>query len=163
VLKYLFIASLSLAGCYRPPALPPKTQLQIRELQTRTYTARDQKQVMKAVINALQDDGFIIRNADKELGFINASMEADISDPSLAFWFQVFAGPDAAYRKNSLIEASANVSEFGRETKVRVVFQGKILDNFGHPVETKAVDDPNFYRDFFYKVDKSLFIEKQGL
>lgn len=161
--RLLLLIAFSIVGCYQPPALPPKTQLQIRELQTRTYTARDQKQVMKAVINALQDDGFIIRNADKELGFINASKEMDISDPSLAFWFQLFAGPDAAYRKNSLIEASANVSEFGPETKVRIVFQGKILDNFGRPVETKTIEDLSVYRDFFSKVDKSLFFERQGL
>lgn len=162
-LPLAFSALLLLSACYRPPTPPPKTQLQIRELQTRSYTAKDQKQVMKAVINALQDDAFIIKNADKELGFINASKEVDISDPNFTFWYQIFVCPEATYSKNSVMEASANISEFGPETKVRVSFQVKILNNFGNPVETKSVDDPAFYQEFFSKVDKSLYFERQGL
>jgi hypothetical protein len=161
--QLLLLSLLLFAGCYQPPRLPPKTQLQIRELQTRNYTARDQKQVMKAVIAALQDDGFIIRNADRELGFINASKEFDSSDPRFQLWYQLFSGPDMVYQKNTIVEASANVSEFGPEVRVRIVFQIKVMDNFGRPMETRTVEDGLYYQEFFSKVDKSLFFEKSGI
>ena len=142
---------------------PPKTQLQIREFQTRAYDARDSKQVMKAVLGALLDEGFIIKNADTDLGFISASKEADVENSTEAFLAQVFGGANARYRKSSIVEASANVTEFGPQTRVRMIFQMKILDNFALPVQTVQVEDEIYYRDFFAKVDKSLFIEKERL
>jgi len=162
-MKYLVLFLLAFVGCIQVPPRPQRSQLEIRELQTREYTAKDLKQVMKAVIGALQDEGFIIRNADKELGFINASRELDVMDKDTAFWAQVFQGENARYQKTSIMEASANVSEFGKEVKVRIVFQAKIIDNFGMPVDSQTVDDATIYRDFFMKVDKSVFYERQRL
>ena len=162
-MKYLALIILCLVGCIQVPQKPLRSQLEIRELQTREYTSKDLKQVMKAVIGALQDDGFIIRNADKELGFINASRELDVMDPNSAMWAQIFEGQNARYQKTSIMEASANVSEFGKEVKVRIVFQAKIIDNFGMPIDSKTVEDPRIYQDFFSKVDKSIFFERQRL
>lgn len=118
---------------------------------------------MKAVINALQDDGFIIKAADKELGFITASKEVDVQDSSEVFWSQLLQGAQGRYRKNSIVEASSNISEFGKETKVRIVFQVKVIDNFGAPVDAKQIEDPVLYQEFFTKVDKSVFIERERL
>jgi hypothetical protein len=150
-------------GCTPKNIEPQKTQLQIREFQTRSYEARDTKQVMKAVLNALQDEGFLIKSADRELGFISASKEVDIEDGTERFFAKLFEGNYARYKKSSQMEASANVSEFGKQTRVRMIFQTKILDNFNAPVNTIQVEDEIFYRDFFAKVDKSLFIEKEKL
>lgn len=162
-MKFLVLVLITLVSCIQVPQKPLRSQLEVRELQTREYTAKDLKQVMKAVIGALQDDGFIIRNADKELGFINASRELDVMNPNTAMWAQIFEGQNARYQKTSIMEASANVSEFGKDVRVRIVFQAKIMDNFGVPVDSKTVDDPVIYRDFFMKVDKSVFFERQRL
>lgn len=151
------------SGCTPARIEPQKTQLEIREMQTRSYTSKNLKLVMKAVINALQDDGFIIKGADKELGFISASKEVDIQDSTEAFWTQFLQGNQARFRKNSIVEASANISEFGKETKVRVVFQMKVVDNFGAPVDARQIEDYYTYQEFFSKVDKSVFIEREGL
>ena len=45
----------------------PKTQLQTREFQTREYDTNDTKLVMKAVLNTLQDEGFVVKNAVVDL------------------------------------------------------------------------------------------------
>lgn len=163
-----FFTILSLSACAPfwtkgPPPTPPKTQLEIREIQTRSYESKDSKSVMKAVINALQDEGFLIRSADKELGYISASKEMDIEDSTEVFLTTLFSGVHARYKKNSQVEASANITEFGKTSKVRVVFQVKNLDNFNMPISTSEVQEPAFYQAFFSKVDKSIFIEKQGL
>ena len=63
-----------LAGCATTgtgPA-PAQTQLQIREFQTRTYETKDSAMVLKAVLNVLQDDGFIIKSADSNLGYLRS-------------------------------------------------------------------------------------------
>lgn len=162
-MKYLPLLLVALAGCFQVPPKPQRSQLEIRQLQTREYSAKDVKQIMKAVIGALQDDGFIIRNADKDLGFINASRELDVTDRNTAFWAQLLEGHNARYQKTSVMEASANVSEFGKEVKVRIVFQAKVIDNVGMPIDSRTVDDPSVYQSFFMKVDKSVFFENQRL
>jgi len=153
----------TLAACAPGPVKPAQTQLQMREFQTRLYQNADMRTVMKAMINVLQDEGFMVRNADKDLGFISANKEVDVENPSEAFLARVFAGAAARYKKNSVIECSVNVSDFGKDTRVRVIFQTKVIDNFGSPVSTAQVDDPNYYQDFFAKVDKSIFLEKQAI
>lgn len=159
-------------------AAPQKTQLETREFQTREFDTNNTKLIMKAMINVLQDDGFVIKNAVTDLGLISATKEIDIASSkrtkSDSFWetfFVEMAGGnnnrrdrrETVYNKFKVIEASINVSELGRRSKVRANFQAKILDNNGNPVDVSAVDDAKFYQDFFSKVDKSIFIQKQGL
>jgi hypothetical protein len=77
----------------------------------------------------------------------------------------VLGGPQAppTYRKTEVRDFTGNVSEFGKQTKVRVSFQRKILDNRGDVVEVEPIEDPVFYQDFFSRMDKSLFLQKQKL
>ncbi len=154
---------IATSGCIHQPIKPQQSQLQMRQFQTREYPQRDQKAVMKALLNVLQDEGFIVKNADRELGFIAASKEIDVTDSSEALFAALFQGAAARYKKSSIIESSVNVSEFGKESRVRVIFQLKVLDNFGVPIEVKQVDEASYYQDFFAKVDKGLFIERQSL
>ena len=44
----------------------------IRAMQTEFFKNADSKQVMKAAINTLQDDGFMITYTDLEVGIISA-------------------------------------------------------------------------------------------
>ena len=157
----MLTGSVFISGCVQRPPAPQRTQLEIRQFQTREYESKSMKVVMKALINALQDDGFMVKNADKELGFISAAKETDVEDHGAAMMAQIFAGQQARYQKNSIVEASVNVSELGNLIKVRAVFQTKVIDNWGSPVTTYQVEDPAFYQEFFAKVDKSIFIEKQ--
>src|SRR5215471_285602 len=68
---------LSVSACSMSAPKPARSQLQIREFQTRTFPKSEKHNLvmMKALINVLQDDGFIVRNADKDLGYVVASKE----------------------------------------------------------------------------------------
>jgi hypothetical protein len=140
---------------------PPKTQLQIREFQTRSYETNDVKMVMKAMLNVLQDDGFIAKNANVDLGLITATKEIDLESKGEAFFLTLLAGRDARWKKNSIIECSSNISELGKLTRVRINFQMKVMNNKGEVVDVKQIEDPTFYEEFFSKVDKGIFIEKE--
>lgn len=176
------VLALTAASCTiinRPPRVPPpETQLQTREFQTREFDTNDVKLVMKAMLNVLQDDGFVVKNAVVDLGLLTATKEIQLSGqptPSDSYWSEAFAAlltgrnnqvnrsqQDQRYNKFKQIEVSINVSELGKRTRVRANFQAKTLDNTGNPVEVYVIKDPKFYQDFFAKVDKGIFLQKQG-
>lgn len=158
-----FILFLLLAGCAIQPPVTQKTQLQIREFQTRSYETNDVKMVMKSLLNVLQDDGFIVKNANTELGLLTATKEVDVEDQGTAILLLLFAGNEARWSKNSIIECSAHVSEYGTETKVRVNFSLKTMNNKGEVQGVKQIDDSKHYQEFFSKVDKGIFIQKEKL
>lgn len=159
----LFLGLLvGLTSCSVFAPTPPKTQLEIRQMQTFIYDVKDFHLVMKAMLNVLQDEGYIVKNVQLDLGFLNAIKEADIESPSVRFWGGGFANPDR-WVKMSILSVTANVSEFGQRTKVRVNFQIKKVDNYGAVVGVYQVQDPEFYQDFFSKVSKSIFIQEERL
>lgn len=150
-----------LVGCQTTTAqTQKKTQLEIREFQTRVYPVSETKIVMKALLNALQDRGFIIENAVLDLGLISAEKHTNIENSGEAFMATLFAGANARWKKASIVDCTVNVSEFGEETRVRVNFQIKTLDNKGDFIHLKNIEDAKYYQDFFAEVDKSIFIEK---
>lgn len=164
-----------------PRQQTPKTQLQVREFQTREFDTNDTKLVMKAVLNVLQDEGFVVKNAVVDLGLITAVKELQISGQGTSgsnndFWDdmleQLFRSKhggrstqqeDPRFNKFKTVEVSVNVTEYGSRSRVRANFLAKILDNKGDPAEVYTIDDPKFYQDFFSKVDKGVFLQKQGL
>jgi hypothetical protein len=186
-------------ACAVEPPEPQKTPLEIRELQTRSYDTKDTKMVMKAVMHALQDDNFIIQQANMDLGLLTAEKEVEFKEEeggefswgkALAVGAVVIAigaaiilssgknssshssgggadinvGKNESTFKNTVItEASANISEFGEQTRVRINFQVKVLDNHGGSSEVKQIQEGKFYQTFFSKVDKAVFLGKEKL
>jgi hypothetical protein len=119
--------------------------------------------VMKSLLSVLQDDRYIVKNANVDLGLLTATKEVDVENKGGAFMIRLLAGRDGRWSKNSIIECSANVSEHGPQTRVRVNFQMKVMNNKGEVVVVKSIDDQKHYQEFFAKVDKGIFIQKEGL
>lgn len=141
----------------------PKTQLEIRQMQTREYETTDTKMVLKAMLNVLQDDGFIIEQVNPEMGFFNATKTLDTEDTLAKVWGTLWWGPHAQWIENSVIDCTANVSQFGEKTRVRANFQIKQMNNKGGIEKVRALDDLKYYQEFFSKVDKGIFIEKEEI
>lgn len=150
-------------GCVTTTQEEPITQLQIREIQTRTFESKDAKAVLKEMINVLQDDAFIVKHANLDLGLLSGEKDVDIENGWHAFCSVMANGQQARWNKNALVEVSANVTQFGSNTKVRVNFQRKIFDNFGRVVRVVQILDQNYYQDFFTKVHKGLFIQEEKI
>lgn len=175
----LLLAVFSLASCTvinRSTQATQQTQTQVREFQTRTFDTNDTKLIMKSVLNVLQDDGFIVKNVVMDIGLLTGAKDIDLSksknsgsDSFFADFLASLASRNSNndskpnFNKIKTIEVSINVTEYGKQSKVRANFQAKILDNTGNVVEVYAVDDMKFYQDFFSKVDKGIFLQKHGL
>jgi hypothetical protein len=164
----LVVLGVASAGCFAARRLPdqlPATQLEIRAIQTRTYAGQDARTVLKTLLSVLQDDGFLVHYGDVELGLLDASKSVtgvDAGDFGLAFPTRVAGEIVGTTLGVATVEATANVSEFGDRVKVRVNFQRRLVDSSGNVVVT-TVTDAKGYQEFFAKLDKGLFLQREGL
>jgi len=154
----LLAGLLMFSGCATTGA-PAKTQLEMRQFQTRTFETADAKAVLKAMVNVLQDDGYMIRDANVELGLLSASKEVDVSSGGDIFFATLFGGANARWAKNSLFDVTANVSAYGERCRVRVTFQVKKMNNKGEVMDVKQIEEEKHYVDFFAKVHKGIFLD----
>jgi len=181
--RFVSLAALAaLAGCLPGPP-PPQTALEVRAYQTRDFATPDAALVMKAMLNVLQDDGYVVKNAVVDLGLITAAKEIDVAPGRSNAGGGLFGGfggavviggpgpggvivgqdGSSAYPKTELRDFTGNVSTFGQQTRVRVSFQRKVLDNRGGVVEVSPINDLKFYQDFFSRMDKGLFLQQEQL
>lgn len=142
--------------------ITPQTQLQKRQYQTRQYDNIDKATLMKAMLNVLQDEGFIVNNASSLLGFISGAKEFSTRDKTINFE-QEFGAKREAGAVVAVIETTANISEYGKSFKVRVNFKRKLLNVYGNAQMIEDVTDETYYQNFFSKVDKAIFIQKQKI
>lgn len=152
-----------LTACNMAEKQPMKTQLQVREFQTRSFDTTNTDEVLSAVVEAFQDQGFMVKNVVPQVGLVSASREVDMEDKGEVFLRTFFMGRDALWRKNALVEATANVKTQAGKTKVRATFQEKVMNNVGGVDSVYTIEDPKFYQNFFDKIGKSIFIEKQKI
>ena len=170
VLAILFILCLALPVCAKrrqsENIITPMTQLEKRQFQTRTYDSTDKALVMKAMLNVLQDEGFIVYNANPLLGFIYGVKDFDTSDPNIDI-SKEFGLSKSRLNWNGVkvatIETTANVTEYGTSMKVRINFKRKLLNIYGNAQFIDDINDENYYQDFFSKVDKAIFLQKQKI
>src|SRR5262249_15832863 len=143
--------------------------------------------VMKTILNVLQDDGYMVKTASAELGFLSAIKEVGFGQ---AHWATSDASPrvllashvgfgvgfglrhrfpqmrdrrDERWPTHELIEVTVNVSEFGDKVRVRASFLAKVFDNSESVVRVQHITNEQFYQDFFAKVDKGIFIQQQSI
>lgn len=170
ILLIIFVLFLALPTHARKQAqeeiITPMTQLEKRQFQTRTYDSTDKALVMKAMLNVLQDEGFIVYNANPLLGFIYGVKDFDTSDPNIDI-SKEFGLSKARLNWNGVkvatVETTANVTEYGKSMRVRVNFKRKLLNIYGNAQFIDDINDENYYQEFFSKVDKAIFLQKQKI
>ncbi len=135
--------------------LPEKTTLELRNIQTYLFDTPNEMLVTRAVINTLQDNGFIIQDVEPELGYIRAKKEVKLKRTDkgrVSLYCAEFAyygiltglsfGINAPFliiptmhMKNELalhtviFDPNVNIEKLGRKTKVRFTVIEKILEN----------------------------------
>lgn len=167
-LGVLIVLSGTLPACTirRLPEPLPVSQLEIRAIQSRTYADQDVKTVLKTLVNVLQDDGFLVHYGDIELGLVDASKLVagfEDGDAGLDLVARITGEILGATPGFATVEATANVSEFGRQAKVRINFQRRLADARGRVLRVAPVTAAKAYQEFFAKLDKGLFLQREGL
>lgn len=74
------------------------------------------------------------------------------------------AGGDLFPRsRTSVIELTATVTDAEGSARVRLLAQRRTVEEGGEVKETGLVEAPEFYQEIFARIDKALFLERQGL
>ena len=169
----LVLLGVTLSSCATGgvPLRSSRTPLEARALESRSYAGVDSRLAMKAVLGALQDEGFVVRTADAGLGLVTATRET-VTPPSVGAQARrvllvagtyglaaLFPGPRP---QAWLLDATVHVSEFGTETRVRASFQLKKLEG-DQTTRAETVTDDGFLQGFFARVDKALYLEREKL
>jgi hypothetical protein len=154
--------ALGALGCASSGGVPGKTQLELREFQTRTFETADPKLALRAAINTMLDDGFLIDSADAELGLLTATQKTSTRSFMGNVTMLMTYGMVKPWRL-SVLEATVKVDEFGGGARVRVSFQLTEEGLTRSSAKAKPVLDPAFYQAFFSRLDKSVFLLKEKL
>ena len=132
--------------------------------QTREYEKTEIKSAMKAVMSALQDEGYVINTAEMELGIVTAALELFEEDKNTKayneFWYGAGQG---TYQTTKRMEVSSLVSQHGEKTRVRINIIAKALTNTGGSIWSQPVYDAQIYQSIFTKIDKSIYLEKEKI
>ena len=153
------------AQAQQAPKQPQLTQLQRRQLQTREYEDIERNRVLAVAVQVLQDDAFIITNANEVLGLLSASKSLynrEVDDSSTAFWKGVQGDTKVVHDENTSFGANLTVTQHGNMVRARMAATINYTNSDGtHRVQ--QVTEPHFYRNFFSQLEKGIFIEQEGI
>jgi hypothetical protein len=142
----------------------PTTEIRVR--QSRRYETADEKAILIASNQLLQDLGFNLEESNKEVGLLVASKDRTAVDGGQVAGQVVAAvllGVRVPIDKDQKIRASVVTSPGldGKSMLVRVTFQRLVWNDLGVLYKVERLDNPELYAEFFDKLSKSLFLEAQ--
>lgn len=134
---------IMVAGC--------ATTTQLTSLQRRTLESRDlegkYEDAFRATVQVLQDEGYIIKNADFKSGVIQGQTGVQQS-----FW---------GVMKNS--EVTATLEQFGEgRVKERISFvdKNKSSSQYGTQENSARVEDAAFFQRIYDNIQKEMFVRQ---
>ena len=169
-----------LHGCGMTSTLPDnelrleESTLEIRGLQSRTFSAPSEKAILAATIAVLQDMEFHIDRIEKPLGVITASKVSDADDTGQKtglFFLDILCamggggGCDASSTAKDdqhitlTMVVLPNRAKAG-EYKVRITIQRAIYDKMDRVLVLERIDTAETYQTIFDNLRKSLFIQE---
>ncbi len=163
-----------------------------RQLQSRKYDIKSEKELLTASNNVLQDMGFNLDESNMPLGVIVASKNRDATDSGqiagailMAALFRVQTNYDKDQKiRASLVTKPAATNnpiqvdvttKTGKQVKfsqpveapsgyvVRVTFQRLVWNQKGVLSKIEGINDPEIYQEFFDKLSKSIFLQAQNV
>ena len=111
-----------------------KSQLELRQMQTRAFDATDREKTLRTIMATLQDLGFVIDKADATLGTVTATRLST-----------------SAFHANSM-RMTVTVRPHGDQ---------QLLVRASGQLNEKAVVNPAVYQEFFSALSKAMFLEAQ--
>jgi hypothetical protein len=148
---------------------PPEAAVKLRELQTRRFDSLDEKALLGAATEALQDLGFIISESASDVGVLTASKQRDAEEAgqvvgqiALTMFFAVLgAYYDPTWDKEQTIQVTlvATPIEKSRQIDVRVSFDRVLTNNKGIKWRAELIQDGELYKGFFDRLSQSVFLE----
>jgi hypothetical protein len=164
------------AGCASGAGGRPvlrSSPLEIRAAQSREFDTADPRLVLKAALNALQDSGFTIRQTDAELGLVTGVAEWQSRGVNKGLRIFKWVAAPLTYGSSLLIpsgrdefstlEATVNVTREAGRTRARLSLVARVTDGGGKVRSVQAIADPLAYQGLLSRLDKAVYLEREGL
>ncbi len=171
----VLILLTSLAACTTTPKQPElrltEAPLEIREMQTRSFDATTETQILAAAVAVLQDMGYSIDEVEQELGIISASKRADATPEEkgryVLYLLECMLSCTAWQLEPDEQMIDLTLAVFPRHGftdshAVRVTIQRQVWNRAGQLSLQEPIDDEQVYQDLFAKLSKSVFYEVNG-
>jgi hypothetical protein len=164
-----------------------------RQIQSRKYDIKTEKELLGASAAVLQDMGFNLDESQTSLGVIVASKSRDAKDGgqiagAIVMGF-LFGAAAVSYDKNQKIRASLVTKpavtnnpikvelspkdgksiKFDQQVEassgfiVRVTFQRLVWNQNNVLTKIEGINDPSIYTEFYDKLSKSVFLQAQNV
>lgn len=170
IAAFIAVASTVPVGC---KASIPKDALvlqepttEIRSRQSRRYPTADEKAVLVASNQLLQDLGFNLDESNRDVGLLVASKDRTAVDGgqvagqvAAALILGVYVPIDKEQKIRVSVVTSPAPAENGM--LVRVTFQRLVWNDMGTLSKVERLDEEEMYIEFFDKLSKALFLEAQ--
>jgi len=147
---YIALCSLCFVSCYqnsRDKELK-KSALPIKPHQVVYLNIQDRQVVMHALASVVESEGFVIKNINYSLGFINAVKNVSSNDTS---YTQIYDETSLDVPPQSL-ELTANVTPKKEGMRIKVNFVTKSFDKTGIIKGLHMVKHQKYYETFFDKI-----------
>jgi hypothetical protein len=133
-LLFLICLTFSLSGCMMTTQKPAQSQVQIRQAQTRAYDQLDYNETLRAVVATLLDLGFIIDEANVDLGTVTGQRH----------WG----------------DATGITVSVRQKEPPRLIVRVNVRGTGSNPpyLRRRGYEDPQTYQDFFKALDKAMFL-----
>lgn len=155
-----------LTGCTKVPndLMKPRAEtLRIREAQSRSFNTESDKQLLRASLSVLQDMGYTVKESSSDYGVLTATKDASAvsgAQVALSLALVVLSGKATPIDKVQQISATVVIldkNETGKSS-ARTTFQ-RVVTRSDNTRYAEVIIDENVYREFYEKLDKSLFLE----
>ncbi len=169
---FMLFPIVVMGGCVTIPPdalkLSPSS-LADRQLQTRIYEDVTEEQILSASVGIIQDLGARITETETDLGLIVGEKMREATDPGQvvgAIILTLMTGSSTPIDKQqkirfSLVTAPASSEQESKRWVVRLTIQRIVWNTQNQVSRREGVKDAQIFQDFFEKLDKSLFLEKQ--
>lgn len=164
-------AAIVLAGCATQPdpglLRLSESTLEIRAMQTRTFAAASETEVLAATAAALQDMEYNIDQIDAPLGILTASKESDAdsgSEKTTRFLLDLLCGcggSQFAADTHVITITTVVLPSLAAQGEyvTRITIQQITYDKSSQISSLGVIDAPEAYQAIFERLSKSLFIE----
>lgn len=146
-----------------------KSTLNLRALQIRRFETGDERQLLQAATQTLQDLGYIITESSLEAGVLVGRKKRDaverdqvVGQIALAVLFAALGSRyDPVWDKQQTIFVTLVTTPIknSKQVELRVSFDRRLVNNRGQLWRTELITDKPIYQEFFDKLANSTFLE----
>ena len=181
-ISVLFVAvPLALSACVSPNDVamkvgaPPqleaggKSTVSLRALQTRRFDTLDERELLHAATQTLQDLGFTISESSLDAGVLVGTKRRDAVEAgqvTVQVILTVLAALGGNYHdpiwdkeQTIVVTLVTTPVQNTRQIETRVSFDRRLINNYGQLWRAELILDAPIYQEFFEKLSKSVFLE----